>query len=473
MNDFMYQKSQWISRFNCPAEQQMREGFIAIAQEVVSEKQLYCKDNKTIYAGIELELPLVADNFYLAPQAIRDEIVACFPNYTSVELGAHQLEIIHEPPVDIYLAGIRSLEESLQSHFAPIFKHIQKGAIKIICLGCYPLGMDEFDYTKGDPKYIKYEQSPVWHMDNQRNDAIKILEVAEKVDVSNAYIVGLMNSVQITVDAQNFTDAIDKLNRSLMISPLAVALGANAPYLNLLDTGYADVRFLAWEISHDSRSHEEVANGRQTRVGLPRRYYGGLNDYFNRILSYPFVMDDPISLKHPFEVGNGLYWRDARLKFFRDKKTIAVEFRPVSLQPTLHEDIAMMIFYLGRLFWSQHKNETLLPMKYVRENKLRAMKYGLNTKLYILSDFVISSDSATTILAREINRAEEGLLLLGAKNQDIKYFFDPLRKRLLTGSPAECFVKKVKHYEKKMGRREALIAAIKQTEEAVYGQHDC
>ncbi len=181
-------------------------------------------------------------------------------------------------------------------------------------------------------------------------------------------------------------------------------------------------------------------------------------------------MNDPISMKHPFEVGNGIYWRDARLKFFRDKKTIAVEFRPVSLQPTLHEDVAMMIFYLGRLFWSQHKNEILLPMKYVRENKLRAMKYGLNTKLHVLSNSVISSDSATIILAREINRAEEGLTLLGAKTQDIKYFLDPLRKRLLTGSPAECFVKKVKYYEKKLDRRKALIAAI---EEVVYGQHNC
>jgi len=247
-----------------------------------------------------------------------------------------------------------------------------------------------------------------------------------------------------------------------MISPLAVALGANAPYMNLLDTGYADVRFLAWEISHDSCSHEELANGRQTRVGLPRRYYKGMNDYFNQILSYPFVMNDPISMEHPFEVGNGIYWRDARLKFFRDKKTIAVEFRPVSLQPTLREDIAMMIFYLGRLLWSQQKNETLIPMEYVRENKFRAMKYGLNAKLKILNNSIISSKPATTILAQEINRAEEGLRLFGAKNQDIKYFLDPLRKRLSTGSPAECFVKKVKYYEKKLDRREALIAAIKE-----------
>jgi len=462
MNDFVYQKSQWISRFDCPTEQQMREGFIAVAQKVVAEEPLYCKDNKAIYAGIELELPLVTDNFDLAPQTIRDEIVACFPNYTSVELGAHQIEIIHEPPVDICSAGIRSLEESFQFHLVPIFKHIQKRAIKIIRLGCYPLEIDGFDYTKGDPKYMKYKQSPVWHMDNQRTDAIKILKAAEEVDVSNAYIVGLMNSVQINIDVQNFTDAIDKLNRSLMISPLAVALGANAPYMNLLDTGYADVRFLAWEISHDSRSHEELANGRQTRVGLPRRYYKGMNDYFNQILSYLFVMNDPISMEHPFEVGNGIYWRDARLKFFRDKKTIAVEFRPVSLQPTLREDIAMMIFYLGRLLWSQQKNETLIPMEYVRENKFRAMKYGLNAKLKILNNSIISSKPATTILAQEINRAEEGLRLFGAKNQDIKYFLDPLRKRLSTGSPAECFVKKVKYYEKKLDRREALIAAIKE-----------
>ena len=246
---------------------------------------------------------------------------------------------------------------------------------------------------------------------------------------------------------------------------MATALGANARYLSLTDTGYADVRFIAWEISHDSRSYEEVAAGRQTRVGLPRRYYNGLKDYFNRILTYPFIMHDPISMEHPFEVGTGIYWRDARLKFFRDKKTIAVEFRPVALQPTFHEDVAMMAFYIGRLLWSQHTKEPLLPIELVRKNKLQAMKYGMGGGVFYFlnsSNAIIQSCRTSIVLACEIDRAEKGLRLLGVETPDIAYFFEPLRQRLSAGSPAECFAKKVKEYERNHSRRESLILAMQE-----------
>ncbi len=468
MKEFVFQGNPWISRFDCRSEQRMRQGFLEVAREVCLEETLYRKDKTTFYAGMELEFPLIsAQDFSLTPQSVRDDIIKCHPQYSSVELGAHQIEIIHEPPINIRHSGIRPIEDDLQANLTPMWQEVQKKNAIFARIGCYPLTkLDKTDYTKGDSKYAKYERSPLWHMAHQRPDATKALHSAESVDVSNAYVVALMNSVQITIDAESFTDAVDKLNRSLMISPMAVALGANARYLDLLDTGYADVRFVAWEISHDSRSYEEVANGRQTRVGLPRRYYNGVHDYFRRILTYPFIMDDPVSLEHPFEVGVGLYWRDARLKFFRDKKTIAVEFRPVALQPTLHEDVAMMMFFLGRLLWGQYKKEILLPMQYVRENKNQAMRDGMKCKLYSFNDCasVVQLTPAKIALVREIDRAEEGLRLFGIEMSDIKYFFEPLRQRLFSGSPAECFAVKVKEFEckQKLSRKESLILAMQE-----------
>jgi len=463
MSKFVFCKSPWTVRFDCSVEKQMRDGFVRVAEEIFFEEALYLKDGVTFYAGMELEFPIIQNGFSPTTQDVRDEITNRFPKHTSVELGANQLEIIHEPPVDICRSGIGALENDMQTNFSAIQKEIQKKSAMITRVGCYPLiDIEKVAHTKGEQKYAKYERSPLWHMEHQRPGAPRVLRVAEPINVSNAYVVSLMNAAQITVDAESFADAIDKLNRSLMISPMAVALGANARYLGLCDTGYADVRFVAWEISHDSRSYEELASGRQTRVGLPRRYYTGLNDYFNRILTYPFIMNDSISLEHPFEVGTGIYWRDARLKFFRNKKTIAVEFRPVALQPTLHEDIGMMVFYLGRLLWSQHEKETLIPIEYVRVNKLQAMKRGMNCKLYSLNGSAIQLSPASIVLACEINKAEKGLQLLGTETAEINYFFEPLRQRLSSGSPAECFAKKVKECEQKLGRREALISTIQE-----------
>ncbi|PIP66861.1 MAG: hypothetical protein COW93_03375, partial [Parcubacteria group bacterium CG22_combo_CG10-13_8_21_14_all_41_9] len=117
-------------------------------------------------------------------------------------------------------------------------------------------------------------------------------------------------------------------------------------------------------------------------IGLPQRYYRSVKDYFEQIKYYPFILDDPISMAHPFDVGLGLCWRDSRLKFFREKRTIAVEFRPISLQPTLWEDVAMMFFFIGRLAWSQYNQESMLPMCLVQANKEQANNHGLNSYLW-------------------------------------------------------------------------------------------
>lgn len=472
MEEFVYKKSDWISRFDCPAEEHMRNGFIAIAKKIVSEEPRYRKDTKTEFVGLELEFPLVTNGLTLVPQKIRDEIVGQFPQCTSVELAAHQLEVKNENPFNLSELGIENFEKDTSRCLQAIEYDLRKKDVQIMRIGCYPLiGISDVDHTKGDPKFEKYHRLPMWHTEHQRDDADKFLQGTESVEVSNAYVVGLMNSVQITIDAFSFTDAIDKLNRSLMISPLATALGANAQYLALRNTGFADMRFISWEISHDFRTTEEVASGRQTRVGLPRRYYQSMTDYFNRVLSYPFILHDPISQEHHFEVGNGIYWRDARLKFFQDKKTVGIEFRPVSIQPTLHEDIAMMMFYAGRLLWSQNHNEPLLPIEFVRANKSAAMKNGLNGQLYFLNNQnEIKLAPTKTVVADSIERSAEGLKLLNDSDKEIDNFLDVLRARITTGSPAEIFAQKVKLFEgvshngqfDEQTRKRALIAATKE-----------
>jgi len=154
-------------------------------------------------------------------------------------------------------------------------------------------------------------------------------------------------------------------------------------------------------------------------------------------------MNDPISLQYQFEVGNGIFWRDARLKFFRDKKTIGIEFRPVAVQPTLHEDISVVLFYIGRLLWSQNVGEQLLPMELVWENKESAMRLGMQAKLHTQVNGKIVLLPATQAAGIEIERAEQGLALLESDAWKRLYFINTLRERIEGGSPGERFVKTV------------------------------
>lgn len=454
---------------NIACEQRMREGFATTAASILADALRYEKTGDTLFAGLEIELPLITQAFELSPQDGRDALIEQHPKHASAELGAHQIEIINEPPVDLLRCGFRALQDQITTTMDTVLNEARKQSLRAVRIGCYPLTeANDIKYTKGGDRYKKYERCPQWHTANRRRDTNAELGRTEVINADNAYIVALMNSVQITVDAQNFSDAVDKLNRSLMISPYAMAIGANARYMSCRDTGICDVRFDAWEISHDVRSPAEAAAGRLTRVGLPQCYYRSVEDYFGRIQTYPFILNDPISMAHPFEVGIGLYWRDARLKFFQEKGTIAVEFRPVALQPSLDEDVVMMFFFIGRLTWSQHNQEPLLPMNKVRANKEQATAYGLNSQLWRQNRMSVEQAPGRRVMADEINRAAEGLNLLGASPDVVDGTLQVLEQRLNRGSPAEQFAAAVQSIEtgilskQKDRRRNAIISAIQQ-----------
>lgn len=440
LHNFVPDSSVYPMHYNTPEEEGMREGFVAAASAVCDEAQLYNKDGSSLLAGIELELALLDNEYRLASQEQRDAVIHAVPN-TSVELSAHQLEVTPVEPADLK-HDLMSLQQGMESAVQSVRAVTQPEGLRWLRMGSYPLcHIREVDHTKGQPKYIKYERSPQWHEANQRESLeTYLLTAAGPLDVSSGYVVGLMNALQITVDSTGFDDAIDKLNRSFMIAPMAVAIGAHASHLGYLDTGYSDVRFIAWRISHDTRIDEEVARGFPTRVGLPTSYFAGLNDYFNQILSYPFVMNDPISTQYPFEVGNGIFWRDARLKFFRDKKTVGIEFRPVAVQPSMDEDIAMMLFYIGRLLWSQKMHEPLLPMNLVWENKESAMALGMRSSLHTMINGNVVQLPAFQALDLELERAEKGLSFLESDSAKRVYYVNQLRERLVNGSPAERFI---------------------------------
>jgi gamma-glutamylcysteine synthetase len=445
----------------------MRQGFIQTASKIVRSEDDFVRSSGELCCGLEIEVPLVKRDFSLASQQCRDTIVTNNASWAKVELAAHQLEIVHEPAVNLTAESVRELE----NRFEPIFQTLEKGLraedMQIVRIGSYPLvALDCIPHTNGKAQYAKYQSCPQWHRDHQRQDCVACLPEIEPVDVSNPFLVGLLNAVHVNLDADSFADAIDKLNRSLMLCPLALALGANAPYLDFRHSGYADVRNVAWERSHDTRSPEELRHGRLTRIGLPARYYQDVNDYFNRILSYPFVMTDDLALEDPFAVGNGIYWRDARLKFFRDKRKIAVEFRPVSLQPSLAEDVAMAMFYIGRLTWSQHYQEPLLPLHLVHENKQEAMRRGTHARLISWFKDKWTHADGPTVLRRELERAHEGLLRRGESANNIRNSFAILKERIALGTPAERLMRSVQALERSSPtfnlerRRAALIESL-------------
>jgi hypothetical protein len=279
----------------------------------------------------------------------------------------------------------------------------------------------------------------------------------EPVDIGNAAVVSLTNACHLNLQTYGVDDAVDKLNRSISIAPLSIALGGNSRFFEESDTGIQDSRLIAWEISHDTRTREQVEQGLPTRVGLPKNYIASLEDYFKQVASYPFILFDP---DHALEIGIGLFWKDARIKFYGN--SCVVEFRPLSTQPTAIENVQLQTFFLGRLLWSQRRNEIILPFNLVKQNRLDAMINGTCGRLWTDNGLGnILQVNTKEVLSREVQRAKEGLSETDLPNTEWNLaLLDELKQRIERGNPSEQMARELSGERNSPERKSSLSEVL-------------
>jgi gamma-glutamyl:cysteine ligase YbdK (ATP-grasp superfamily) len=417
--------------------------------------------------GVEIEYGLLTPSLEPVSESQRDSVnrraleLYGGAKLFDYELGASQLELrTPTPPGDVLGDGLAGLLERVGSIEQALRSAVAEHDLRLLRCGANPF-VDVAKIERTSTK--KYETVPNFHDRYKRfpeGSRDTMIGERQPVDVKGADIISLTNAVQFIVDCRSCDDAIDKLNRSLMIGPFLVAACGNARFLNGADTELADLRMIAWEISHDVRNAAEVLERAPQRVGLPGAYFIDLRDYFERVASYPFILH-PDTPEDAFAVGLGIFWLDARVKFNFTSKRAILEFRPLSTQPSLQEDMGALAFYLGRLAWSQESGEQLLDLGLVRENRYAAMRHGLDATLWSVDDGRPKRDPARVVVPREIRRAQCGLESLHLWDETSKNLLARLEDRLTQGTPSDRFALSVsRHQEKGLADQEAIARAI-------------
>lgn len=392
-----------------PNEVAMLTAFQEQTQEILANPDRFRKNGSKIPFGIEVEYGLIDGEMEQASEGDRDGIIQDHPDYLDVELGAAQLEM-RTDPIDLRRNPAAILDQLIERD-EEIKQSANARGLQLISHGTNP-----FVPTRGIVRSsnTKYQLVPNHHNDNQRENLKTIVGKPDKVDIGDAAIIGIANSVQANIEATNDVDAVDKLNRSFQIGPMVVSMFGNARFLETKDTGIQDIRMIGWEVSHDTRAEADVRAGEVTRVGLPADYYESLEDYFAQIEKYPFILNTP---QAALFVGIGLNWRDTRIKVVKD--SLVVEFRPVSTQATPEENFAAMMFYTGRLFWSQLNEEDILSMQQVEQNRNEAMLNGSQARLWTNVNGNVKRLTASEALKYEIARAKEGLSLAQVEDSTV------------------------------------------------------
>ncbi len=388
----------------------MKAAFIEQSRKVLCNEFRFIKQPGLLKVGLEMEASLCTDLKDQVPEETRNQIVSCHTDFADMELGASQIEWRTDPVILNEQSGVNMLFHQALARDRAIHDSAEQMGAHVIRMGANPfIPLSEIVRTDKN----KYQRVPDFHnMHRSRNDTF--IGKKHNIDVGDAAVVALLNSLQCNLEAADFEDAVDLTNRSLMISPFIEAISGNARILSGVDTGLADLRMIAWETSHDTRTREERMQGKSLRVGLPMTYFSDLSDYFERISNHPFILDD---VNHALQIGIGLFWQDTRIKVIGD--SLVVEFRPVSIQPTVEEDIAVMLFYLGRLQWSKTHHETMKPLDEVREERALAMRDGIKP--------------FQSMLGKELEKAYEGLCESRVDAQSIQTMFCILQSRVENG----------------------------------------
>jgi hypothetical protein len=362
----------------------MRSAFWQQAKHAVAKA---CRGRVPIQfanVGAEMELVLVhMGTNKLATEGEKNAVLNEMGQGADKELGAACVEL-NPGPINLKCGGFTAWLNQLENLESKLRSVSAKHGLEVKHWATVPTRINPVGVER--TKIKKYVLVPNYHNTHRPKWFTPKLR---GLDLSDAGIVGLLNSFQFTVEAQTIEQALSILNWMYAVSPVTVALSANARILAGYDTGYADCRFEVWRRSHETRSLVEKAQGKTLRIGLPAQYFTSVEQYLREVASYPFILDVP---EAALAVGIGLFWRDARLKFANGKPnggtTLLVEFRPMSMQRTTRECVFMAAFVMGRILWAQQHNETLPDMQEVWADKSRAELYGVAgfKKSYLLEE---------------------------------------------------------------------------------------
>lgn len=412
-------------------EQAMRKMFKKQSCDIADNIGRFVKSGNGIKVGFESEISIFNKSIPVDDLGeIRNVILEEAGNeYYDVELGATQIEL-RTPPICLNEKshGFKDVYTVYKEKFEKLLWITRQKNVSILRVGSNPF-LPAINTPRTNK--VKYKTVPDYHnYYRQKVMETKIGINGKKVEIGDAAIVSLFQSFQVNLEAKSLDDAIDKMNRSFMIGPYILAISGNSRYLELKDTGFNDIRFPAWEISHDIRKTKQIMNDCNLRVGLPSCYFRDIKDYFRRIQKFPFILFD---MENAFKVGIGLTWMDTRVKFIDN--SAVVEFRLVPTQPSLEDEVALAEFYVGRLLYSQLKNEILLPMSFVRENRFNSFHFGLKGNYWYVSDEgTIKKDGGRHVLELEIKRAENALKSTSLINSSE---LDRIFLRLNNGSPSD------------------------------------
>jgi len=331
--------------------------------------------------GIEVEFSITNNENKLQP-GFADILSKGLASHCIVpELGSYQIEI-NPAPLKLENSSFHSLYQILQKSRKMLEERAKTNALEIV-----PIGIPFFIH---DSLFQNLMQN--FTQKNRYLVSAQYFGSYNKEGLSVPYKHGgsfllpgdtgvtVINELHIQVQAKDLPDLVNLFNYSQMITAPLVCLGANSGITNGKPLKNIEQQIEVFEKSEGV--YDGIAD--YPRVGLYPHYIRNLDEFMEVALSFkPLYFPSDSHPATAFDLMLGIYYSWTRIRYgLTPSPHYRIEFRPLSSQPTMIENMAMAEFYIKTLLFLIKNQTTLIDEEFMCYNFKAAVQHGMQAHLF-------------------------------------------------------------------------------------------
>jgi len=397
--------------------------------------------------GLEVEYWLVDENFL--PAARNEEYLEKVAHPLIVSETSRFNAELNSAPVPLKKDVLSRTYEELKK----VWKHAQGGAealgLKAVMVGSLPtlrdtdLGIENLSnkerYRALNAEVMRLRKGRPIHLDIEGKDHLEVTH-------TDMMLEACATSMQCHLQVE-FSRSVPYFNASMVLTPLLVALAANAPYLFGQDL-WDETRIPIFEQGVRMPHFQDLNGEAIGRVGFGTGYVREslLELFLENLDGYPVLLpmnfDEDLEWLSHLRLHNGNIWRWVRPIVGLTRNGLPhlrIEQRAPSSGPTLSDIVANFAFFLGATHWLATQMDGIeerLPFAELKLGFYEAAKHGLSGKLAWIDGKTWNIQEL--LVDNMVKHAREGLQDLGVDACDIEHYLDgiilPRARAGLTGT---------------------------------------
>ena len=439
------------------------------ALDVMLKKGLIEKE--PIRIGAEQELCITTNDFFPNKNSVEILDSINHKNFTT-EIGKYNIEI-NSDPLELKTNCFSQLQLQLKAHILKAEKVAQSKNSKIVLTGILPtlrLKHISEKYMTDKPRYyvlnnaLKSSRREHFNIHIKGVDELNLIHDSVMLEACNT---SFQTHLQINPD-----EFVDKYNWAQAIAGPVMSSCANSPILFGREL-WAETRIALFTQSIDTRSNSFIHNEKQSRVSFGADWEKGkvtdiFRDHISRFRSLltSDEHDDSIEkLKNgeipqlrALQLHNGTVYKWNRVCYGvgGGKPHLRIECRYIPSGPTLTDEIANMVFWVGLMIGQPEgyvNIESKMDFKDIKNNFFKAARNGMETQFKWNNKIISAKD---LIIKEFLPIAKKGLKKANIDDGDITKYLSVIERRAMSKNGSQWMVDNYRNLQKTKTNFEAL-----------------